>query len=336
MENKINISNQFPVNLKRQLDITMVGQNKYKEKTAMAIYKHIKYGIRDPFLVIGPSGSGKTYLMQQLKKYDLLPKDYSVMVYDYSRQTPAGIAGDDISDMLESWRDLCDKDKNTKKRGIIFLDEIDKIIMPMSTINHENMNATVQFQLMNALQGTYMEGVDTNNILFVLGGAFVELDKYRAEKNNKKRTIGFTTGEEESSIVRDDIREDLINIGAQREFVGRIKGIVQLESLNRRELKALLLHPTNGVIAKKKYEFQREGLTLTIDCDVEKYLIDSVIKEGLGARSLNNVLDRVLDDCDFHALEKGYTHIHIDLNAIKNGTPLYSKEEINSSSGLKK
>ena len=322
--NSVNLaSNKYPVYLKHSLDKFVVGQERYKEKIAMSVYKHICHKVRNPILVIGPSGCGKTHLMMTLKNSNLLPEDYSVMIYDYSRQTPAGITGDDISSMLQQWKTQCRAEHNTRMRGVIFIDEVDKIIMPNIVNGGENMNAATQYQLMNAIAGTEICGVDTSEILFVLGGAFVMLDEYEGKKHNP---IGFIdTGVDNEANETESLRDKLIEIGAVRELMGRITSIVRIEALNEYELMALLLHPVNGVIAQKKKEFEKEGLTLEVESDTYDILINRVLKENLGARSLMNILDSTLDGSEFYALEHDYQKIRITKDTLNGKMPVYER-----------
>ncbi len=318
-------SRKYPVYLKKSMDQYMVGQNSYKEKVAMAIFKHNKYGLRNPIMVIGPSGSGKTYLMELLEKIDILPDNYNIMIFDGSRQTPSGISGDDATTMIEKWKTLCRKSGNKEYRGIIFIDEIDKIIMPNTTSSGENINAITQYQLMNIISGTKIEDVDTNNILFILGGAFVQLDEYE-QKSKTKNPIGFVPNQEKEKSDY-DLRDKLINIGAQREFMGRITSIIRLDKLSRSELKALLINPQNGVIARKQKEFEQEGLILEIRSEVYDILIRKVIQENLGARSLSNILDRVVGDSDYYAIANDYNRICVTKESIDgNGKLEFYKE----------
>lgn len=313
-------SNKYPVYIKNTLDQYMVGQNAYKEKIAMAVFKHYKYGIRNPIMVIGPSGSGKTFLIELLEKVKVLPDNYNVMIIDGSRQTPAGIVGDDITTMIDQWKALCRRNSNRDCRGIIFIDEIDKLIMPNTTSNGENINAMTQYQLMNIISGAKVEGIDTNNILFVLGGAFVQLDELEGKT---QKQIGFIQNQEVKK--GENLRDSLIKVGAQREFLGRITSIVRLDKLSRLELKTLLLHPHNGVLAKKKREFEQEGLTLDIREEVYDLIIEKVIQENLGARSLVNILDSILDDSDYYAIANDYQKICVTRETLESGKLEYSK-----------
>lgn len=314
----------FPIRLKQYLDQYAVGQDEYKKKLSMAVYKYITYGIRDPFLVIGPSGCGKTFMVNLLKDCELL-SDFSVLSYDASRLTPNGYNGDSVEDILKLFKNICTKDKNTSKRGIIFLDEIDKILIPNTDSAGENVNAIIQLQIMNALEGRTIVGLDTSKLLFVLGGAFYQLEEI--EKSQKKRQLGFSTCESEKTTIVSEskLRDNLIIMGTQIEFLGRISHIIRLNGLDDNQLKAVLLHPQRGVLAKKKKEFESEGLSFEIAPEVIDWIVHEIIRENLGARSVLNVVENLLGNYEFEMIESGATHMKIHRGVVYGELPYFEK-----------
>ena len=325
MYNTFNSSPQLAILIKKYLDSRIVGQERYKTRMAMGVTKHLNMGIRSPIMVIGPTGSGKSFTIKCLKECEFIPRNmYSILVHDISRQVPEGICGNTLEDLMNAYKELLKSDNNRSGKGIICLDEADKILVTTG-YSEIIMKTEVQNQLMNILQGEEIYGVDTSKILFVLCGAFPALDKI--EHQSYKQPIGFNTQPDEPlHTPNNTIRDDLIAIGTQRELLGRITSIIKIDPLDERQLRAILLHPQNGVLTGKKNEFLKEQIELEIKDSAVKPIIEMIKRENLGARSVVNVIDQILDDCDYYAIENGYNHIVIDGESIINRAPKYSKK----------
>lgn len=322
---------KFPILLKKELDQYIVGQNAYKETMVMNIYRQIYKNSVCPTLVIGPTGSGKTLMFQCLKKAKCIPDKYTIMSVNISRLTEEGVKGPDLDDIFLQFAEMCRAEKNMKYRGIIHIDEIDKLIAPSYASYGEsevNRNATVQHQLMQILDGNTIAGIPTNNILFVFSGAFSQLEQ---AKNNKKaqHSIGFVKEKEESvkRFCDESIREKLLKNGFQREFLGRIGQIVELEGLTERELKAILLHPTQGVIKKIEKEYESDGIRLEIEKEVVDGIISLVLQENLGARSAKNVMEEILKGAWYHCIENDFNSIVVGREALKEGKLVFAKND---------
>lgn len=307
------VDKSFPVKLKKYLDRFVVGQEECKREAALAVFRHIYFGERRPFLVIGPSGCGKSLMFRALEGCPLIPKDYSIMCFDVARLTPEGTKGEDPLDIIKNFAKKCILEDNKSRKGLIYLDEIDKIVMPSTMASGENINASVQFQLMNFIEGEQVVGVDTKRILFACGGAFTMLDELWKQRK-KKNPVGFSaTKEEDKSLFSEaTLRDDLIEVGAQKEFLGRITGIVQNKALTRLQMKALLVHPTRGIISQKRESFRRIGLDFEINEETVDWMVKEAIKENLGARSLNNVFEKILGNVEFDMLERGISTVNIN------------------------
>ncbi len=324
------IDKNYPVLLKKKLDCYMVGNEQYKEAVCMALYQFFKNKKRTNILVIGPTGTGKSYLFECLPMTKLMPKKHTVMYYNVSRLTEEGVVGPGVKEMLMRFKEQCKAEGNASELGIIFCDEIDKIIKESFVSvggSVENKNAAVQHQLMQILDGGTVEGVDTKKILFVFGGAFTGIDN--ANEEQTREIIGFGAKQEKlpDQKATESIRERLIEYGFQREFLGRIGQIIELEKLSRKELKAILLHPTNGVLPRLQQEFLAEGIELVVEPAAINELIDMIDKENLGARSVRNVMTRVLDGCMFKCFEKGYDKIIVNKESIRDGFVKYGYTE---------
>lgn len=312
----------LPVQIKTHLDASIVGQENYKKALAMATYKYIEFGVTEPLLVIGPTGSGKTFTIEQLKKCRSLPRDVSVMTWDVSRLTPSGYQGDSLSDLFNAWKMQCFREKT--KRGIIYLDEVDKIFAPNTDASGENINAAVQLQVMNCLGGIKCEGVDTSNLLFILGGAFTGLEKIERKQSN---IIGFAKETTHYALEQNTLREALREFGIEKEMLGRIPKIVRLSPLNAAQLETILLHPTKGVLAAKKRQFQRQHISFEIEKDVINWIIEKVVQEDLGARSVKNIVEELFGNYDYEMLEKGYDKMKLTMDVVRGEKPIFIKEK---------
>ena len=319
----------FPIMLKNYIQQYVVGQDSYLEQLCMKIYRYHVLGMNEaPLLVIGPTGCGKTYAIEVLKQCKLLkPKEFTIVIYDASSLTPNGFTGESMSDIIKIFKNQAVKDFNVDKRGIIYLDEIDKIIVPNHDSASNNVNALVQHQLMNMLSGTIIDGVDTSKILFVLGGAFYMLDNI--EKENIKKSIGFSYNDNSQvSLVKEaSLRDNLISMGAQREFLGRVRSIVRLPKLNELQLKCVLLHPYNGYIAEKKNVFKKCGLDFDFSPKLVNKLVEMAVEEDLGARSVKNMVDVVLKTYDYYMLEENYTYMYLDDSVLDGKSPYFEKSK---------
>lgn len=312
----------YPLRLYQHLDGYVVGQDEVKKTIAMAVHHYINYGIRNNVMMIGPSGSGKNYVMQILSEFEELKKEMVVYVHDASQITPNGYRGGDISDIFQGFVKMCKMKGRSSEKGIIYLDEIDKIIYPNTDSNNENLNANIQRQLLSALAGTLVvEGVDTSKILFILGGAFEELYALERQKEKeKKHTMGFYAAKEpqEETGEESNLRDMLMSLGAQKEFLGRITSIARMEKLGKEELKKILLHEKTGVITEKQELYARDGLELAIEEDVYDFLVEKMWKEDLGARSVRNVMEEVLKNYNFDMLIHGYQKMTIHKGMFTN------------------
>lgn len=328
---------KYPLRLYEHLDSYVVGQDEVKKSIAMAVHHYVNYNIRNNVLMIGPSGSGKNYVTKILSQFKDLEKDMVVYVYDTSALTPNGFQGANVQDIFKGFDSLCKAKGKSNKKGIIYLDEIDKIIYPNTDSNNENMNAIVQRQLLAALEGTtVISGVDTSKILFILGGAFEGLYEMEKERMKKKQSkVGFlSVGEANGEISMEDcqLKEDLLALGAQKEFLARIPVLVRMERLGKEELKKILLHEKTGVIKQKQELFAKDGLELIVEEEVYDLLAEKMYQENMGARSARNIMENVVKNYNFDMLFHGYKKIIIHPGMITdNEKPRFEGGEENDS-----
>ena len=311
-----------PHEMKARLDEYVVGQESAKKAISVAVYNHYKRVAADPsdgieieksnLLMIGPTGSGKTYLVKTLAR--LL--DVPLAIADATSLTEAGYIGDDIESVVSKLLAAADNDVEKAERGIIFIDEIDKIAKKKNTNTRDVSGESVQQELLKLLEGSTVEvpvggssknmmvpmtTVNTNNILFICGGAFPDLEDIIRERLNQKSAIGFQSelrmqkGEDEnllSQVTVDDLRQ----FGMIPEFLGRLPIIVTLETLTADYLVRILTEPKNAIVKQYQKLLRMDEVDLQFEPEALTQIARLALEKKTGARALRAIIEGFMQD----------------------------------------
>ena len=335
-----------PAQIKEFLDEYIIKQDNAKRFLSVAVYNHYKRilqkNVKDDveieksnIIMVGATGTGKTLLARTIAKILQVP----FTIVDATVLTEAGYVGEDIESILTRLLQVADYDVSAAERGIVFIDEIDKIARKSDnpSITRDVSGEGVQQGLLKLLEGSVvnvppqggrkhpeqrMVAVNTKNILFICGGAFDGIEKKIAQRLNT-RVVGYAASQENKNIDKDNMLKyitplDLKSFGLIPEIIGRLPILTYLEPLDRDALLRILVEPKNSIIKQYQKLFSMDGVAITFDDGAYEYIVDKAIEFKLGARGLRSIVEAIMIDAMFTLPSGEKKKLHITRNYATN------------------
>ena len=345
-----------PMDIKAYLDEYIIGQDEAKRSLAVAVYNHYKRlqqpedetGVeieKSNIIMVGSTGTGKTLLARTIAK--LLDVPFTIV--DATVFTEAGYVGEDVESILSRLLQVADYDVAETERGIVFIDEIDKIARKSDnpSITRDVSGEGVQQGLLKLLEGTVVNvppkggrkhpdqnytQVDTKNILFICGGAFDGIETKIARRLNT-HVVGFNSIQNTGKIDKNDLMkyvlpQDLKAFGLIPEIIGRLPVLTYLKPLDREALRKILVEPKNSIVKQFTKLFEMDGIKLTFTDGALDYIVDKAVEYKLGARGLRSIVESVVNEAMFELPSKDVKELEV--------TRDYAAQELEKSTSLRR
>lgn len=331
-----------PSKLKQELDRYVVGQEEAKKIISVAVCNHMKrieanndLLEKTNILILGPTGCGKTFLMSTIAKFLKVP----MVIVDATNFTQVGYVGEDVSNILKKLYMASNGDLEKCKKGIVYVDEIDKVMAKTSSHGDRDAAGTgVQQNFLKLMEGgtqtiklpTRDGGmqeieIDTKDILFVFGGAFVGIDA----KKEKTVSIGFGASKAEPEPIDKPItQDDIVKYGFIPEFVGRVPIVVKMNELSRDNLKDILIGTDKSILKQYQHMFMMDKIKASFDDSLINEIIDNSVEKHMGARGLRGTIEKDIMNLMFEVSK--YTHlksINITRELLNNPSQVLSNSE---------
>lgn len=336
-----------PIDIKSHLDKYVIGQDNAKKVLSVAVYNHYKRLVQPPstdadeieieksnIIMVGETGTGKTLLARTIAKVLNVP----FCIADATVLTEAGYVGEDVESILSRLLQAADYDVKAAQRGIVFIDEVDKIARKSDnpSITRDVSGEGVQQAMLKLLEGAVVQvppqggrkhpeqkmvSIDTRNILFVCGGAFDGIQKVIGNRLSTQ-AIGYSSAKKEkvdkNNLLQYVAPQDLKGFGLIPELIGRLPVLTFLQPLDKQALRQILTEPKNSLTKQYIKLFEMDGITLTIDEDVLDYIVEKAIDFKLGARGLRSICETIMVDTMFESpSSEGEKEVKISLDYAK-------------------